>query len=63
MCRNPAHPDLLQEHESTMHWALMMNMDGRQGELEHSKRMRLFSLVVDRHPPSVPLRPNIEMAA
>lgn len=38
----PGPGDLLQEYESTFHWALMINRAGHQGQLEHSEGLRLL---------------------
>lgn len=54
----PGPGDLLGKHESTLHWALVVNGAGQQGELEHSGRLKLQSFLEDRHAPLVPLRPN-----
>lgn len=54
----PGPRDLFWEHESTLHWALVINGTGHQGELEHCGRMRPLLLVEDRHALPVLLRPN-----
>lgn len=41
--------ELLWEHKSTLHWALVINEVRYQWELEHCERLRCLLLVEDRH--------------
>lgn len=52
--------DLLWEHESTLHWVMVISRTGQQGELEHSGRLRYQALVEDRPTLLGPLRPNTD---
>lgn len=56
----PGPGDLLQEHETTWHWVLVISRTGHQRQLEHSEMLRHQLSVEDRHVVLFPIRLNIE---
>lgn len=52
---------MLWEHESPLHWVLVITRTRHQEQLEHSERLRLYPLVEDRHVLQVPLKANAEV--